>query len=57
MARAAPSARPIEGQTGVGDHLIFMDEGLIVEQGPPSEVLDHPQHERTKQFLSRLKKH
>jgi ABC-type polar amino acid transport system ATPase subunit len=37
----------------VGDRLIFMDEGKIVEQGVPSEVLDRPQQERTKQFLRR----
>lgn len=41
----------------VGDRVVLMAGGNIVEQGPPSEVLDHPQHERTKQFLSRLKKH
>jgi ABC-type dipeptide/oligopeptide/nickel transport system ATPase component len=34
-----------------------MAGGNIVEQGPPSEVLDHPKHERTKQFLSRMTKH
>jgi polar amino acid transport system ATP-binding protein len=38
----------------VGDSLVFMDEGLIVESGPPREVLSHPQQERTKLFLSRL---
>jgi ABC-type polar amino acid transport system ATPase subunit len=37
----------------VGDRVIFMDEGKIVEQGVPSEVLDRPQQERTKQFLRR----
>ncbi|MFU8874462.1 amino acid ABC transporter ATP-binding protein [Micromonospora sp. SL4-19] len=38
----------------VGDHLVFMDEGLIVEQGPPREVLAAPQHERTRAFLSKV---
>ena len=38
----------------VADHLIFMDEGLIVEQGPPAEVLTRPQHDRTRSFLSRV---
>ena len=38
----------------VADKIIFMDGGVIVEQGMPSEVLNHPQHERTKQFLSRF---
>jgi ABC-type polar amino acid transport system ATPase subunit len=37
----------------VGDQLIFMDEGKIVEQGRPAEVLDRPQAERTKRFLRR----
>jgi ABC-type polar amino acid transport system ATPase subunit len=37
----------------VGDKLIFMDEGRIVEQGKPSEVLDRPKEERTKRFLRR----
>jgi ABC-type polar amino acid transport system ATPase subunit len=35
----------------VGDKVIFMDGGVIVEQGKPADVLDHPQQERTKQFL------
>jgi polar amino acid transport system ATP-binding protein len=38
----------------VGDSLAFMDQGVIVEEGPPREVLSNPQHERTKLFLSRL---
>ncbi len=37
----------------VGDRLVFMDEGHIVEQGVPAEVLDNPQQERTKRFLRR----
>jgi ABC-type polar amino acid transport system ATPase subunit len=37
----------------VGDHLVFMDEGKIVEQGAPTEVLDNPKHERTRRFLRR----
>jgi len=35
----------------VADEVVFMDEGVIVEQGPPSEVLGNPQNERTKRFL------
>ncbi|MET8832883.1 amino acid ABC transporter ATP-binding protein [Micromonospora sp. NPDC004540] len=38
----------------VGDHLVFMDEGLIVEQGPPREVLSAPRHDRTRAFLSKV---
>ncbi len=37
----------------VGDHLIFMDEGRIVEQGKPADVLDSPKQERTRRFLRR----
>ena len=37
----------------VADHVIFMDEGFIVEQGDPKEVINHPKEERTRQFLSR----
>ena len=37
----------------VGDRLIFMDEGRIVEQGKPLDVLDRPREERTKRFLRR----
>jgi polar amino acid transport system permease protein len=35
----------------VADRVIFMDDGHIVEQGPPEDVLDHPKHERTQRFL------
>ncbi|WP_426232247.1 amino acid ABC transporter ATP-binding protein [Pararhizobium sp. DWP3-4] len=38
----------------VADHLIFMDGGVIVEAGPPKEVLSNPQHARTKSFLARV---
>jgi ABC-type polar amino acid transport system ATPase subunit len=37
----------------VGDHLVFMDEGVIVEQGKPADVLDRPKEERTRRFLRR----
>jgi ABC-type polar amino acid transport system ATPase subunit len=37
----------------VGDRLIFMDDGRIVEQGKPADVLDSPREERTKKFLRR----
>ena len=37
----------------VGDRLIFMDEGKIVEQGVPVDVIDRPKEERTKRFLRR----
>jgi polar amino acid transport system ATP-binding protein len=37
----------------VGDRLVFMDEGRIVEQGVPADVLDRPREERTRRFLRR----
>ena len=39
----------------VANHVIFMDEGVIVEEGSPEEVFGNTQNERTKQFLSRFK--
>ncbi|WP_069768904.1 amino acid ABC transporter ATP-binding protein [Streptomyces sp. LUP30] len=38
----------------IADRVVFIDEGRIVEQGPPSEVLDRPRHERTRDFLSKV---
>ncbi|MFL6003649.1 MAG: amino acid ABC transporter ATP-binding protein [Nocardioides sp.] len=38
----------------VGDKLVFMDGGVIVEEGDPREVLGDPQHERTQAFLSKV---
>jgi polar amino acid transport system ATP-binding protein len=38
----------------VGDRVVFMDGGVVVEQGKPEEVLGNPQHERTKAFLSKV---
>jgi polar amino acid transport system ATP-binding protein len=35
----------------VGDQVVFMDGGVIVEQGAPEQVLDHPREERTQRFL------
>lgn len=39
----------------VADRVIFMDDGMIVEQGPPEEVFGNPKEERTRQFLARYK--
>ncbi len=39
----------------VADRIIFMDDGVIVEEGTPKEVIDNPREERTKQFLARYK--
>jgi polar amino acid transport system ATP-binding protein len=38
----------------VGDEVVFMDEGVVVESGNPSELLANPQHGRTKAFLSKV---
>jgi polar amino acid transport system ATP-binding protein len=41
----------------VADEVIFMDQGMIVEQGPPKEVIDNPREERTKRFLGQVLEH
>jgi polar amino acid transport system ATP-binding protein len=41
----------------VGDRVVFMDEGLIVEQGKPKDVLEKPKEERTKRFLGLVLEH
>lgn len=38
----------------VGDRIIFMSDGVVVEEGPPSEIFKSPKNDRTKQFLSRF---
>ena len=38
----------------VGNNLVFMDGGVIVEEGPPADVLGDPQHQRTQSFLSKV---
>jgi general L-amino acid transport system ATP-binding protein len=38
----------------VADRMVFFDDGLIVEQGPPSQIFEAPEHERTKRFLSQI---
>ncbi len=38
----------------VSDHILFMDDGLVVEEGTPTEVFDNPKNERTRAFLSRF---
>jgi polar amino acid transport system ATP-binding protein len=41
----------------VGDNLVFMDGGVIVESGRPADVLDNPREERTKRFLGLVSEH
>jgi polar amino acid transport system ATP-binding protein len=38
----------------VGDQLVFMDQGIVLEQGKPTEVLARPRHERTRSFVARI---
>ena len=38
----------------VADEVVFLDGGRVVEQGPPAQVLDHPAHPRTREFLSKV---
>jgi polar amino acid transport system ATP-binding protein len=38
----------------VADTMVFIDEGLVVESGPPEQVISSPQHERTRAFLSKV---
>jgi polar amino acid transport system ATP-binding protein len=38
----------------VADQVVFMDDGRVVEQGPPEQVLDAPEHDRTRAFLARV---
>jgi len=41
----------------VADRVVFMDGGVIVEQGPPADILDRPQNERTQRFLRQVADH
>jgi ABC-type polar amino acid transport system ATPase subunit len=39
------------------DRVVFMDQGLIVEAGPPAQIFSAPQHERTRGFISQIQRH
>ncbi|MFJ4296783.1 amino acid ABC transporter ATP-binding protein [Curtobacterium sp. NPDC089689] len=39
----------------VADHVVFLDHGRVVEQGPPAQVIDAPRHPRTRDFLARVR--
>ncbi|MFD9858530.1 amino acid ABC transporter ATP-binding protein [Streptomyces alboflavus] len=58
VARAGTTMIVVTHEIGfareVADTVVFMDDGVIVEQGPPGDVLDHPRHERTQAFLSKV---
>jgi polar amino acid transport system ATP-binding protein len=38
----------------MGDRVLFMDQGVLVEEGTPEQIFNNPQHERTKSFLSKV---
>jgi glutamine transport system ATP-binding protein len=38
----------------MGDRVLFLDQGLLVEEGKPNQLFNHPKHERTKAFLSKV---
>ena len=46
----------IEFAKNVADRIIFMDEGVVLEDGTPDEVINNPKNERTKAFLSKMAK-
>ncbi|MFI0264347.1 amino acid ABC transporter ATP-binding protein [Streptomyces sp. NPDC017056] len=58
LARQGTTMIVVTHETGfareAADTVVFMDDGRIVEQGPPADVLDRPVHERTKSFLSKV---
>ena len=50
---SSPWCRLLHFARDVGDRVVFMDEGRIVEEGAPADVLDRPRKERTQRFLRR----
>ena len=38
----------------VSDHVVFLADGLVVEEGPPAEIFSEPKHELTKSFLQQV---
>jgi ABC-type polar amino acid transport system ATPase subunit len=39
------------------DRVLFMDDGLIVEQGPPAAIFEKPSHDRTRAFIGQIQRH
>jgi ABC-type polar amino acid transport system ATPase subunit len=39
------------------DRVLFMDEGVIVEQGPPAAIFENPTQQRTRAFISQIQRH
>jgi ABC-type polar amino acid transport system ATPase subunit len=40
--------------SSVASRIVFMDAGLILEEGPPAEIFEHPRNERTRAFVSKI---
>ena len=40
--------------SSVASRIVFMDAGLILEEGPPSEIFENPKNERTRAFVSKI---
>ncbi len=38
----------------VADRVLFLAEGVILEEGPPEEILEHPAHDRVREFISKI---
>jgi polar amino acid transport system ATP-binding protein len=59
LARAGMTMIVVTHEMGfareVADRVVFMDGGVVVEEGPPSQCIDNPQQERTKTFLRRMR--
>ena len=49
---ACCAGQDIHDARDVADRILFMDGGVVVEEGPARQLIDHPQEERTKQFLA-----
>jgi polar amino acid transport system ATP-binding protein len=58
MARSGMTMVVVTHEMGfareVGDRVLFMDDGLVLEQGTPEELFSNPKEERTKQFLNTI---
>ncbi len=58
LARAGLTMAVVTHEMGfareVGDRVLFVDQGMILEQGTPEEIFSHPKEERTKAFLSKI---
>ena len=51
---AAASLKIRDRRSGVADKVVFMRDGVVVEEGPPAQVIDNPQQEATRSFLGRI---